>query len=216
MLQTATDRPQGRILYAPWHACRALMLCVSLLIPAELPADQDGEFREVPPPELPEPVFAEITSADTYTEDGVILLDCNSRLQLPGKPEAALKSGLPLEFVLHVDIIRQRSWWFDEAIASATARYQLVYHELSRQYRVHQLWNGVRGTHLNLPSALFRVGRLRGFPLIEKQHLLEDQDYVVRLRLSLDAEALPLPLRPEAYLSEQWRISSEVFQWDIR
>ena len=51
MLQTATDRPQGRILYAPWHACRALMLCVSLLIPAELPADQDGEFREVPPPE---------------------------------------------------------------------------------------------------------------------------------------------------------------------
>jgi hypothetical protein len=38
----------------------------------------------------------------------------------------------------------------------------------------------------------------------------------VRLQVSLDIEALPLPMRPMAYLRRDWSISSEPWEWQLK
>ena len=40
--------------------------------------------------------------------------------------------------------------------------------------------------------------------------------YTVRLRGRLDIEALPLPMRPVAYLKPDWSITSDVWAWQLK
>ena len=53
-------------------------------------------------------------------------------------------------------------------------------------------------------------------PIIERERLNLDREYLVRVDVSLDKEALPLPMRPMAYLKSDWSISSESWEWRLR
>ncbi|NCF09332.1 MAG: DUF4390 domain-containing protein, partial [Gammaproteobacteria bacterium] len=55
--------------------------------------------------------------------------------------------------------------------------------------------------------------RLRDFPMLDRRLLRVGVRYGARLRASLDVEALPLPLRPVAYLSSAWDLTSEWHDW---
>jgi hypothetical protein len=46
-------------------------------------------------------------------------------------------------------------------------------------------------------------------PLIEVAKLNKSEAYNVELDAKLDIEALPLPLRPKAYISSDWSLSAE-------
>jgi len=46
-------------------------------------------------------------------------------------------------------------------------------------------------------------------PIIELTKLNPSDTYNVELDAKLDIEALPLPLRPKAYLSSDWSLSAE-------
>ncbi|MEM7206554.1 MAG: DUF4390 domain-containing protein [Pseudomonadota bacterium] len=192
----------------------ALSVVLSVFCVGSVHAER-GEPR--PPPPAPEdPYFAGITHAETTLVDGVFYLSCQSRLELPELAEEALINGLPLVFALTVEVARARAWWFDEVVATAAERFQIQHFELSRHYRVTRMSNGTSSTHSTLASALRQVGSLRQFPLIESQHLEEDSDYTGTLVLALDAGSLPLPLRPQVFLSPDWELQSEEFSWDIR
>jgi len=44
---------------------------------------------------------------------------------------------------------------------------------------------------------------------------MTDQHYFGMVKTALEIEALPLPLRPVAYLTPQWHLSSGWFEWPL-
>lgn len=151
-----------------------------------------------------------LPTANVRVVDGVYLLDSVARIELTEPVRAALDSGVALTFVWEVEIGRERGWWLPEAeIAYVTQRYRLEYHALSLQYLVTNLNTGERRSFTRLPTALDFVGRLIGFPIVDRV-LLEDPDrYTGYVRLRLEHDTLPLPLRPAAMFSSAWDLETD-------
>lgn len=150
-----------------------------------------------------------ISDAKTRLVDNVYLLDAKLNYQLTEVSIEALQHGISLTLVLAIMIERDRWYLWDEMIAKLKQRYEIKYYALSKQYVVKYINTGIEETFGSLESALTRIGNLENFPLIDK-HLIKHKNatYWVYLRIYLDIEALPAPLRPIAYLSSQWRLSS--------
>ena len=51
--------------------------------------------------------------------------------------------------------------------------------------------------------------------LFDKNRLKNNKKYIARIRLYLDIDSLPSPLRPRAYFSSDWNISSQWYKWEI-
>jgi hypothetical protein len=60
------------------------------------------------------------------------------------------------------------------------------------------------------------MGRIRDMAIVERAKLDASKEYLVRLDSYLDVEALPLPMRPLAYLSSDWDISADTWEWRLR
>ncbi|EDN70429.1 proline rich signal peptide protein [Beggiatoa sp. PS] len=121
----------------------------------------------------------------------------------------ALQNGVPLTMELTIRLEQNRRFLWDKEITTLKQRYELRYHALRRQYVVKYLNTDIEEFFLNLNDALNRLGNLTDFPLIDK-HLIKKNrgSYWVYMQIYLDIESLPVPLRPIAYLSSQWRLSS--------
>lgn len=155
--------------------------------------------------------FAEfsINFAQTRLVDDVYLLDAKLNYLLTEVTIEALQNGVPLTLVLTIVVDRDRWYMWDEHIAQLKQRYQLKYYALSGQYVVKNLNTEIQETFPSLEAALTHLGELKDFPLLDK-HLInpDDESYQVYLQTHLDIESLPVPLRPIAYFSSQWRLSS--------
>lgn len=155
-------------------------------------------------------VYAEfsIDYAQTRLVDDVYLLDANFSYGLTEVVLEALQNGVPLTLVLTILVERERWYLWDETIATLKQRYQLKYYAFSQQYVVKNLNTGIQDLFFTLHAALQELEHLKSFPLIDKQLIQPNQEYQVYLQTHLDIESLPVPLRPIAYLSSQWRLSS--------
>lgn len=150
-----------------------------------------------------------INFAEVHLQDKVYLMDADLDYTLTEKAIEALNNGVALTLVLSITIERDRQYWWDETIATLEQRYQLKYHALSRQHVVKYLNTGIQETFPSLPIALRTIGKLKDYPLLDKLMIKPTETYRVYLQNYLDIESLPVPLRPLAYLSSQWRLSSQ-------
>lgn len=150
-----------------------------------------------------------INFAEVHLQDKVYLMDADLDYTLTEKAIEALNNGVTLTLVLSITIERDRQYWWNETIVTLTQRYQLKYHALGRQYVVKYLNTGIQETFPNLSIALRTIGKLKDFPLLDKQMIKPAETYRVYLQNYLDIESLPVPLRPLAYLSSQWQLSSQ-------
>ena len=149
-----------------------------------------------------------ISYAQTRLVENLYLLDAKLHYKLPEVPLEALQNGVTLTFVLTIIVERERWYMWDEQIAVLKQRYQLKYHAFSKQYVLTYLNTGIQTTFSTLEAILIQLGQLEDFPLLDKHLVSENEVYWVHLQTYLDIESLPVPLRPIAYLSSQWRLSS--------
>jgi len=147
---------------------------------------------------------------------GVYQLHARLSLGLGEEATKALKSGIPLTLVLDFELGRKRHHLpWKEAITSRSKRYRLEYYSLTEQYRVTYLDTGAQGVHSSLDLALRAISTLNGIPLIEQKELLHQERYEIDLRIRLDVEALPAPLRVLAYFSSGWRVISPWYSFPL-
>jgi hypothetical protein len=156
-----------------------------------------------------------ILRAETRLEKGVFLLDADIDLDLSPAALDALQNSVPLTLILQTQILHQRDWLWDETVADIEQRFRLEYHALARQYLVTNLNNGVLNSFPTSYTATSYIGQLRDFPLLDRSLLAPDIYYYCRLRAELDVESLPAPLRPVAYLSRNWDLTSEWYLWSL-
>ncbi|WP_303909397.1 DUF4390 domain-containing protein [Thiohalomonas denitrificans] len=151
-----------------------------------------------------------VQDAKTRLEGGVYLLDAEVDYRFSSKALDALENGVPLVLVLDIEVEKKRPWWwYDSEVASLEQRFEVQYHALSDQYLLSNLNSGALYAYPTLSSTADAVGDIRSLPLLDANLIEPDATYEVQLRSRLDIEALPLPLRPLAYVLPGWRLSSE-------
>ncbi len=149
-------------------------------------------------------------------DDGMVLLDIAEQYELSDNMLEALENGVPLTFVTHIRMQRQSRWLWNENLVNLEVRKVLRYHPLSSQYRVDNLNANTRQMFATEDAALRALGETRDLPLIQEQLLESGGFYLLDVRTLHEIGALPLPLRPKAYVSPGWHLSSKVWEWQLK
>jgi len=187
------DKHGGRRSGAVWLTLLGLLLCAGLVWASGF----------------------QVLNVSTRLEDNVYWLNADLDYDFSAPALDALDSGVPLTVELQIQILRPRTWVWDEVVADLRQRFRLEYHALAGQYLITNLNNGELASFPSRGAALNYLGRLRRLPLLEAARLAPGEDYYGQLRSRLDIESLPAPLRPVAYLSPDWRLASEWYRWPL-
>lgn len=150
----------------------------------------------------------EVRSAATKLEDDHYQLSARIDYDFGSEVLEALDNGVPLTLRVEVEVQRLRRWWTNQTIVRHELRHQITYHAFSDQYLLRNLNSGKLTIHPTLNQALLALGALDEFVLLDAVRVQADEEYQVQLRTALDIEALPAPLRPVAYVTPAWRLSS--------
>jgi hypothetical protein len=165
--------------------------------------------------ELERPGYFEVRSASTELVGGVHALDARLQLVLSSEALEALSSGVPLVIELQLQVIRERRWWWDDADADLTMRFELEYRPLSQRYLVRNINSGDQESFATLFSALNYLGRIQGLPVIDDALLEPDRPYRARLRAMLQTQQYPAPLRLLLFWRSEWQLQSEWYEWQL-
>lgn len=179
-----------------------LLLCfLACLLP--LPAQAEG-------------YSAEVKAVDLSIQDGLYVLSADIDYRLSPKAMDALQNGVPLFWTVRIKIQQVRDFFWDETLSETTLRYRLQYHALLNMYRVRNESNDDVHSFSTLPAALDSMSALRDLPLINKDIVAPEHRTVMKLKIYFDRDALPLPLRPTAYINRQWYLSSDWTVWPLK
>ncbi len=156
----------------------------------------------------------EATSARLAASDEGYVLTADFNIDLGPALEEIITRGVPLYFLLEVEITRNRWFWPGEHIAGRTYTYRLAYTPLSRQYRLSS-HSGWYQDFARLSDALRVMGRAVALPVADRNALKPGEPYQVALRLSLDRQQLPKPLQLDAIVSKEWTVDTKVLRWQF-
>jgi hypothetical protein len=140
-------------------------------------------------------------------ESDAWLVNADIAVELPTRLEEAVNKGVPLLFVLELEVYRPRWYWWDESVLAASQSLRLSFHALSRTYRVGSLV--AQQQYATLGEALEALGQVRGWRVAPGDRLRTDVNAVNALRLRLDAAQLPKPLQLSALTNKEWSLQSE-------
>lgn len=162
-------------------------------------------------------IAAEITieQASTRLVDKTYLLDANIKFDLGNEALNALNHGVPLYIVIDAKVERERDYLWDATVAKTQQVYRLDRHALTNHYLLIDQNSGFQQHFLSLDHATHALGKVVGYPLLQSNMIQGGYRYIGRMRARLDIEALPAPMRPMAYVSSTWRLSSPWYEWTI-
>jgi hypothetical protein len=169
-------------------------------------------------------LFSALTAADefqvtrfsTQLLDGVFLMDADIDFQFSDKALEALENGVPLTLQIHVQLRREGAWIWEKDKLDLRLRYRIRYQALPSVYQVVDLQSNTKQSFVTRESALKALGKIQALPLVKQQQLRPESSYLLSLHSELDIEALPLPLRPLAYLTPAWNLSSKWGTWRLQ
>lgn len=156
-----------------------------------------------------------VRSVDAQWIDGLYQLDARLGLFLSPQAIEALQKGVTLTIVVDIEVERARRYWLNDSVATLEQRYELSYHALSDQYVVSSANTGVQLNFPSLQSALDVLGTVVDLPVLDRQLIDDESVYRARLRVRLDINALPPPLRVMAYVWPGWGLSSDWHTWTL-
>lgn len=149
----------------------------------------------------------EVRSATISLRDEMYVLDADFKLTLTPTLEDILTKGVPLNFLLEVELIRPRWYWFDDKIVHVAQQYKLSYNSLTRQYRVSL--GTLFQNFATLEEAVRFFSSVRNLPVAEKAMLQPGTEYEAAVRMRLDVSQLPKPFQITAFGSREWNLSSD-------
>ncbi len=159
---------------------------------------------------------SEVKQAEITLRNGSYVLSADIIYRLSEKAKDALQNGVPLFWDIRVKILQRREFFLDKTLVDLAIRNRIQYHALLNMYRVRNESNGEIYNFSTLFAALDSMSAVRNFRLIKKSELDPEKHYLCAVKVSFDREALPLPLRPIAYIDPQWYLSSDWTLWPLK
>lgn len=148
-----------------------------------------------------------VNSAELRAIEGEVVLNAEFDFVLNSTLEDALQNGIPLYFVLEIELSRARWWWLDERVLQTALTYRVSYNALTRQYRVAS--GLLSQSYGSLDEVQRYIGRITSRPVIRLEALTPGARYDAAVRLRLDVNQLPKPFQVNALASREWTLASE-------
>ena len=159
---------------------------------------------------------AQVKQAEITLQGDSYVLSADIVYQLSEKAKDALQNGVPLFWDLQVKVQQQRDVLWNKTLVDTAIRYRIQYHALLNMYRVRNEGNGEIYNFSTLSAALDLMSTVRDFRVIEKAELVPEKQYLFAVKVNFDRDALPLPLRPIAFIDPQWYLSSDWTLWPLK
>lgn len=140
-------------------------------------------------------------------------LSADVEIALSREIRQGLDSGVPLQFIVEFCVKRVRALLPDKSLFETEYRYNLIYYELTRHYRLQSVTTKESRNYRSLLAALDDLGQIRGLVVNRLDGFDEPDSLTGHVNVRLDYKALPLPLQP--LLSSTWRLASEDFTWSL-
>ena len=150
----------------------------------------------------------EVAELDVRLDGKYYLMSADIDYRFSDKAIEALVNGVPLTLEVHVQLRDDKAWIWQEDLRDLRLRYRIRYLALAGVYQVQDLQSDNYLSFHMQRSAFQALGEIRDFALIEASQLEPGRAYRLSLQPRLDIEALPLPLRPMAYLTSDWKLRS--------
>jgi hypothetical protein len=154
-----------------------------------------------------------VTRVDTRLRNGAYKLDARVEFHFSDTALEALDNGVPLTIEARVQVRHKGAWIWTRSLVDRRQMYLIRYRPLAELYEVTRLPDGPRTSFVTRAAAIDALGDITDVPLVAKKALDPNETYEVHFKVSLDVEALPLPLRPLAYLKPSWDLTSGWTQW---
>ena len=138
-------------------------------------------------------------------------LQADFDIQFSQRLEEAVNRGVPLYFVVDVEISRPRWYWLDEKPVQLSQTYKISYTPLLRQYRLSV--GNLYQNFTRLDEVTRVLSRVRGWHVADRGVFQKDVTYQAALRMRLDTAQLPKPFQVNAIASRDWSLASDWHRW---
>lgn len=128
----------------------------------------------------------------------------------------ALEGGIPLTLSITLKLQESRPWWPDATLISESRRIELRYQPLTKVFQIADLESGATQSFATLATVMDTLSRVRGWQLKSTPVLDAKKNYIGSLKMALDVESLPLPLRIQAHISPDWRLHTPTYSWPVK
>lgn len=156
-----------------------------------------------------------VTRVGAELKDGGYYLDVQAVYEFSDSALEALEHGVPLTLEVRAQVRREGAWIWEENLVERRQLFLIRYQPLSELYQVVRQPDGPKQSFVTQAAAIAALGEIEDLWLLERERLEPDEKYLVKVKVALDIEALPLPLRPVAYLKPSWDLSSGWSRWPL-
>ena len=160
-------------------------------------------------------VGPDISAMQLSRTDEGLFLSASMQFDLPSQVEDALRQGIPMYFTAEAQVQRERWYWSDQQLGTATRYYRLTHQPLTKRWRLHisNTAFASSGTGLalgqsydQLDEALGAIQRISRWKILEPTQLSATSGVSVQLRFRVDLSALPRPLQIGALGRSGWNL----------
>ncbi|HVE49672.1 MAG TPA: DUF4390 domain-containing protein [Casimicrobiaceae bacterium] len=148
-----------------------------------------------------------VNNVDVRVDEDSVVLNADFDVSFNPTLEEALQKGVPLYFLLEVEILRPRRYWFDDKVMQRTTQYRVSWLPLTRQYRVSS--GLLSQTYDSLQEVERLIGRVNARSIANLSDLERGVRYEAIVRLRLDPNQLPKPFQVNALASRDWQLASD-------
>ena len=159
--------------------------------------------------------LAELTELRAERREAALYLTAQLKLELAAAVEDALMKGLAVHFVAEAEVMRDRWYWYDRKIGTATRYYRLAFQPLTRRWRLNVSQEPISGAGLagsisqnfeTLPEALDVIRRQSGWKVADMADLDPEARQYIAYRFRLDISQLPRPFQIAAGSQAEWTL----------
>ncbi|MCU7959771.1 MAG: DUF4390 domain-containing protein [gamma proteobacterium symbiont of Bathyaustriella thionipta] len=157
----------------------------------------------------------DLSDSKVYVQDEEWFLDLIAHYEFSDDVLEALKNGVPITIDISLQLMPDDAWFWQAREVQRNIRLEIRYFTLSELYQVRNLGSGAEVSFVSRSAALETLGQVLGIFIIKQSKLAAGRHYTLSVKAKLDIDVLPVPLRPAAWLSSDWRMSSGWVEWSI-
>ncbi len=166
----------------------------------------------------PVALAADVAQLKMERSDESVYLSAAVSFDLPPVVEDALLKGIPMFFVAEADIYRDRWYWYDKRVTTATRTMRLAFQPLTRRWRLNILPGAISVTGLraslsqnydSLSEAMAAIQRISRWRIADAAEIEAASRHNVEFRFRLDLSQLPRPFQIGVAGQRDWAIAVE-------